>query len=649
MTEGNGWQDANTAFLERMVAALRDYLTAAAEGGAASAKPRWPQPAAKQRPPALLLLREAFTLSAFETAVLALCVAHEMDTGIGPLCARATGDPARPWPSFGLAMQLFPPAAWEAVTADGPLRAWRLITVERRGGEPLALSPLRCDERILDFVKGLNRIDDRLALVASEIAPPTQAEMPDDETVETLFRLWSEPGSAESDALLFGGDRLLRQAVAGAAAARASRLLFRLESEALPSTPSDLDQFACLWNREAVLLPLTLLIDAAEAEDAAATSSIRRFIQRLKCPVVVSADRPGPRLAESLLTLEVTRPDADAQQAVWLAALGPERQAIASRLAGAFDFSPATIGRIAASVPRDADDETIWRSCVISVRPRLDALAQRIEPRADWNDLVLPPEQEATLRQIVDQVRQRRLVYQEWGYAARMSRGLGINALFTGDSGTGKTMAAEVLAADLAMNLYRIDLSAVVSKYIGETEKNLRQLFDAAELGGVVLLFDEADALFGKRSEVKDSHDRYANIEVNYLLQRIEAFSGLAILATNMKAALDGAFLRRLRFVVRFPHPGPAERQRMWRRAFPPLVPKESLDYERLGRINLTGGHIVSAALNAAFLAAAGGGRPVTMRDVLQSARAEMVKLNRPITEADFAAPPITVVSDAAA
>ena len=199
------------------------------------------------------------------------------------------------------------------------------------------------------------------------------------------------------------------------------------------------------------------------------------------------------------------------------------------------------------------------------------------------------------------------------------------------------------------MNLYRIDLSAVVSKYIGETEKNLRQLFDAAEMGGVVLLFDEADALFGKRSEVKDSHDRYANIEVNYLLQRIEAFSGLAILATNMKAALDGAFLRRLRFVVRFPHPGPAERQRMWRRAFPPLVPKESLDYERLGRINLTGGHIVSAALNAAFLAAAGGGRPVTMRDVLQSARAEMVKLNRPITEADFAAPPIAFVSDAAA
>jgi SpoVK/Ycf46/Vps4 family AAA+-type ATPase len=213
-----------------------------------------------------------------------------------------------------------------------------------------------------------------------------------------------------------------------------------------------------------------------------------------------------------------------------------------------------------------------------------------------------------------------------------------VTALFAGESGTGKTMAAEVVAADLALNLYRIDLSAVVSKYIGETEKNLSRLFDAAEQGGSVLLFDEADALFGKRSEVKDSHDRYANIEVNYLLQRIESFSGLAILATNLKAALDNAFLRRMRFVVRFPHPGPAERRRMWERAFPHQTPLDRLDYERLARINLTGGHIMSAALNAAFLAAAED-LPVGMSHVLQGARAELVKLNRPISEADFVAP----------
>jgi SpoVK/Ycf46/Vps4 family AAA+-type ATPase len=284
------------------------------------------------------------------------------------------------------------------------------------------------------------------------------------------------------------------------------------------------------------------------------------------------------------------------------------------------------------------DDAAVWRSCVASVRPRLDALAQRIEPRAAWDDLVLPADQQAMLRQIIDQVAHRRQVYEDWGYAARMSRGLGITALFTGESGTGKTMAAEVVAAKLELNLYRIDLSAVVSKYIGETEKNLRKLFDAAEQGGSVLLFDEADALFGKRSEVKDSHDRHANIEVNYLLQRIESFSGLAILATNMKAALDSAFMRRMRFVVSFPHPGPVERRMMWLRAFPALVPLEPLDYDHLARINLTGGHIVAAALNAAFLAAAAG-RMVGMRDVLQTARAELVKLNRPINAADFVVP----------
>jgi SpoVK/Ycf46/Vps4 family AAA+-type ATPase len=216
-----------------------------------------------------------------------------------------------------------------------------------------------------------------------------------------------------------------------------------------------------------------------------------------------------------------------------------------------------------------------------------------------------------------------------------MSRGLGISALFAGESGTGKTMAADVLAGELGLNLYRIDLSAVVSKYIGETEKNLRQLFDAAEDGGAILFFDEADALFGKRSEVKDSHDRYANIEVNYLLQRMEAFEGLAILATNLRSALDRAFLRRLRFVVTFPFPGAEERAEIWRRVFPRETPLAEFDYARLGRLNLTGGSISNVALNASFAAVRGGGE-VTMPLVLDAARAEFRKMDRPINEADF-------------
>lgn len=236
---------------------------------------------------------------------------------------------------------------------------------------------------------------------------------------------------------------------------------------------------------------------------------------------------------------------------------------------------------------------------------------------------------------IVGQVRERYRVHQEWGFAGRISRGLGISVLFAGESGTGKTLAAEVLASELKLDLYRIDLSAVVSKYIGETEKNLRRMFDSAEQGGAILFFDEADALFGKRSEVRDSHDRYANIEINYLLQRMEAFRGLAILATNMKTALDTAFLRRLRFIVNFPFPGAKERRRIWERALPEETPRHGLDFDRLARLNLSGGNIHSIALNAAFLAAARRS-PVTMPVMLSAARMELRKLDRPFAEADF-------------
>ncbi len=199
-------------------------------------------------------------------------------------------------------------------------------------------------------------------------------------------------------------------------------------------------------------------------------------------------------------------------------------------------------------------------------------------------------------------------------------------------------MAAEVLANDLRLHLCRIDLSAVVSKYIGETEKNLRKLFDSAEDGGAILFFDEADALFGKRSEVKDSHDRYANIEVNYLLQRMESYRGLAILATNMKSALDSAFLRRLRFIVQFAFPAPTQRETIWRKVFPDAAPVEGLDFARLAKLPLTGGSIRSIAVNAAFLAASEGAS-VGMRHVLDCARKEFQKMERPVNEADFRLP----------
>ncbi|HJQ35781.1 MAG TPA: ATP-binding protein, partial [Thermoanaerobaculia bacterium] len=275
---------------------------------------------------------------------------------------------------------------------------------------------------------------------------------------------------------------------------------------------------------------------------------------------------------------------------------------------------------------------------------KLHELAQRIEPRYDWADLVLPDGVVRHLRDVAAQVAHRARVYEDFGFGAKLSRGRGISALFAGPSGTGKTMAAEVIARDLsrrlaaseqAFDLYRIDLSAVIDKYVGETEKRLRCVFDAAERSGAILFFDEADALFGKRSDVKDSHDRYANIEIDYLLQRMEDYRGLAILATNRKSALDRAFLRRLRFLIDFPFPDVEQRRRIWRGVFPKNLPAVALDFEFLARLDLSGGNIRNVALNAAFLAAQEG-VALGMRHLVNAASREMAKIDKIVGPAEF-------------
>jgi SpoVK/Ycf46/Vps4 family AAA+-type ATPase len=265
----------------------------------------------------------------------------------------------------------------------------------------------------------------------------------------------------------------------------------------------------------------------------------------------------------------------------------------------------------------------------------LEDLAQRIDGRASWDDLALPESLIQVLHEIAAQVRHRLTVYERWGFGRPGARGLGISALFAGTSGTGKTLAAEVLASDLDLDLFRIDLASVVSKYIGETEKNLRRIFDAADQGGAILLFDEADALFGKRSEVKDSHDRYANIEVSYLLQRMEEFRGLAILTTNLRSSLDTAFLRRIRFTLQFPFPDAAQREEIWRRAFPKQAPLDGIDIPRLSQLSIPGGSIRNIALHAAFLAA-DEGTSLGMGHLLRAARSDYAKMERALTEAEI-------------
>jgi hypothetical protein len=601
-------------------------------------------------PPALLLLAERFGLSAFERDTLLLCAALEFDPSLASTFAQAQGSQARQWPTFGLALSLLDDPAWEAVAAHRPLRYVRLLEISQPGGTPLTSSALRADERIVNFLKGLNALDDRLATLLDPVPESAAETLADSQrgVVDAILRRLRDAmaESALPVVQLTGGDADSRLAVATQVCAELNRRLYRIGAEGLPTQTPDVETLARLWQRETFLLPVALYIggeslDGLPAENQAA---LRRFLSRGVGLVFLGAREPVD-LAAANFVVEVKRPTAAEQFALWTEALrqgAPEaevRQAAAA-LGGQFDLSRGDIRAIAARELVTTEDtgalgERLWDACRDLTRPRLDALAQRLEVKATWDDLVLPEEQMALMRRIAGQVRARHQVYDEWGFSRRMNRGFGISALFAGESGTGKTMAAEVLANDLRLYLYRIDLSAVVSKYIGETEKNLRKLFDAAEQGGAILFFDEADALFGKRSEVKDSHDRYANIEINYLLQRMEAFSGLAILATNMKSALDPAFLRRLRFVVNTPVPTVKDRKLIWEKSLPPETPKKDLDFDRLARLNLSGGNIHSIALNAAF-AAAQNGQTVTMPIVLAAARAEMRKLGKAVSEAEF-------------
>jgi hypothetical protein len=310
------------------------------------------------------------------------------------------------------------------------------------------------------------------------------------------------------------------------------------------------------------------------------------------------------------------------------------------RLARQFDLDADGIRRacdlaLAGGDPEEPLEQRLWAACATTSGPGLERLAERIRPVAGWEDIALPAPLLRSLREMTAHVRHAHRVHDEWQFDAASERSRGVTALFAGPSGTGKTLAAEVVAKALRLDLYRIDLSRVVSKYIGETEKNLSEVFTKAERGGAILLFDEADALFGRRSEVKDSHDRYANVEVSYLLQRMEAYRGLAILTTNMRAALDPAFLRRLRFVLQFPMPDAVHRAAIWSRLLERGMPTEGLRIERLARLSVSGGNIRSIALNAAFLAA-DAGEPVRMTHLLRAAQQEAAKLERNFGDAEI-------------
>ncbi|NEO82413.1 MAG: ATP-binding protein [Moorea sp. SIO4G3] len=625
------------------------------------------------------------------------------------------------------------------LSPERPLLYWKLIEIHQSGVQPTVISPLRADEKIINYIKGLNYLDDRLAKLVlpwnschSNNSQPENRLPPSQEKAvkEIVGQLQPFTNALEPKAIqLLGADTASKKLVAWQVCQRLNLELYRLPIPLLPTDSDVIETIARLWERETRLEQVALYFDVLSCEDyitQGQMAAFYRFLARGNGFFFIDIYDKTSALERGSWSIDITKPTSAEQIEAWEKALGSSshREQVVIPLVGQFNLNIAEIetvvGKLSHPEPEtfveqgkaeeeevtsavlnldklelvietDTDNDSrsfdflrdryeligfpktnketkpwkipktepstepweqseqdsppaqeektlltqLWEGCLEITRPKLETLAQRIEVKAGWQDIVLPEDEMSLLHQIANQVRQRGKVYQEWGFQQRMNRGKGISALFAGESGTGKTMAAEVIANALGLHLYRIDLATVVSKYIGETEKNLRRLFDAAEDGGAILFFDEADALFGKRSEVKDSHDRYANIEINYLLQRLEAYRGLAILATNKKNSIDAAFLRRLRFIVNFPFPGVEQRAKIWKNSFPKETPRESLDWDRLSRFNFTGGNIHSIALNAAFMAAEAG-KSVTMEVVLIAARMEFKKFDKLINEADF-------------
>lgn len=623
--------------------ALPPLTTTVSEAQVAEALERVRAAEASDPPPAMSLLAHRLGLTPFERDVLLLCVAMELDTQIAALCARAQDAESRGYPTFALAMAIFEGASWDALSPERPLRYWRLIEMPRGASQRLTASELYADERVVHFVKGMPEIDERLAMLLMPLQAREDAllSVSQQAIVDEIGRAIERDQPNLRPFQLLGDDSHSKLAIAHTVAKEAGIMLYRVAADALPSQPADLESVIRLLQREAQLLPVGVVIETGDVDrgNDVQAGPLRRFLARASGLTFIDAHEPWPTPTPSHV-VEVGRPTPDEQREAWLAATNDAEAA--ARLAGQFNLGMDAIARIAADGAAETNEEPLvdrlWRRCVNETRMRVEGLAQRIDARAEWKHLVLPKAETQLLEHIASQVAGRSQVYDEWGFRGRVSRGLGISALFAGESGTGKTLAAEVLAHHLKLPLYRIDLSTVVSKWVGETEKNTRRIFDAAENGGGILFFDEADALFGKRTEVQHSQDRFANIEINFLLQRMEAYRGLVILATNLKSALDTAFVRRLRFIVNFPYPGRADRERIWRGIFPDGAPVDELDFARLASLNVAGGSVQNIALTAAFLASSRKSR-ITMAVVLDAARLELRKLEKDVDEADFRLP----------
>ena len=615
-------------------------------------------------------LARSFGLSRAEREAVLVAIAPSLDLRYELLYAYAQNDVTRRRPRVDLVGRLVdaehggPGGARALFAPNAPLVRHRLIHLVDDPQErepPLLARVVAVDERIVDWALGNAQVDTRLATVARlEVQPRAGARVAPARRgrVARALRQLQDRGGA---LYLRGPDGAGRTTAARAACADLGCALLHVDLALVPSSTCSLVELIDVAVREATLHGAALLIANAEllltAEHQAMHLDARllRHAAAVSCPLLMEGRDPWPRApldGGPIAEITCAPPAAVQRTELWRDALDraghggaapADLDALAERFVlGARQIEEAVQHAVAQCSLRDEVNggpsaADLFSAARAQTGNALVTLARRLESPYRWPDLVLPPRTMQQLQEVRAAIRHRTVVLEGWGFAARHGVSRGLNILFAGSSGVGKTMAAQILAHDAELDIYRIDLSSVVSKYIGETERNLERIFVAARASNAVLFFDEADALFGKRSEIKDAHDRYANIEVSYLLQRMEDYDGVAILATNLRRNLDDAFARRLHHVVEFPQPEAADRERLWRAMLPPLAPlARDIDLAFLARqFELTGGHIRNVVLAAAFLAAEEA-TPISMRHLMRAVAREIQKLGRMPSRADF-------------
>jgi SpoVK/Ycf46/Vps4 family AAA+-type ATPase len=620
-------------------------------------------------------LAALFDLSELDVDVVLLCLAPELDRRYERLFAYLHDDVTRPLPTVELALHLLCPdlatrvAARGRFAASAPLVRHELVRLEDDGGPvppSLLATGLRLDPRVVRFL--LDDEDD-------EIDEDDEAHHDDvDERLRSLARLVTPSigigglvfpapfaerlhglvDGLDGDTVLYcqGGYGVGKQSIAEACAqARRTRLLAVDGRELARRSGGEVATAARLLGREARLHRACLYVEAfdtllAEGKEAH-LAAVATLLEESADPGFLAGEAGWePRDALHGLTfvrLEIPPPGYEERLELWRGALdaeglGPDVDlpALANKFrltGGQIGDAAATARSLATTAGRAVSQDDLHTACRLHSNRKLAELAQKVVPRYGWDDIVLPDDQLAQLHEVHDQMRYRAVVYEAWGFGRKLAMGKGLNVLFAGPPGTGKTMAAEVLATALGLDLYKIDLSSVVSKYIGETEKNLARIFDEARTSNAILFFDEADALFGKRTQVRDAHDRYANVEVSYLLQKMEEYEGVVVLATNLRKNMDEAFVRRLHVTIDFPMPGVDDRRRIWTQVWPDPTPRDpELDLELLAReVEVAGGAIRNIALAGAFLAAADGG-VVTMHHLRHATDREYQKMGKVLT-----------------